>query len=157
MAYVSLRLVCLSTLVLTLALPFGMAAAQQAEPSSITSSWQARKAVSDAALQQVRGGFTGVDGSLQFSFGIEHSVYLDGNLAGQLPQGVGAGAGLLLVQHGEGNSSLASAGVLVQNSVDQQHLKTLTVLDVSVNSVALTRSLELQRSVAGAIEASLRR
>jgi len=137
-----------------LAVPLVLAAA---EPGEAGSPWRGRVPVAEAALQGVRGGFTGPDGSLQLAFGVERSVYLNGSLAGS----VAGGQALLLVQNGLGNvaatQATATAGTLIQNSVDGAQLQAVSVLDVTVNSLRLTKSIELQRSVTAAIAASLRR
>ena len=53
-----------------------------------------------------------------------------------------------------GFSSLAG---MVQNTLDNQNIQTVTTLDVKSNSLAVLNGLNLRTSVSNAITASLRR
>lgn len=128
-------------------------------------------------LDEVRGGFV-TDGGLKISFGIERAVYLNGNLvtttslniadlskiAGGQAHLTGNLAGnLALLQSGTGNIfspgsiSTTAAGTVIQNTLDNQKINTITRIDAAVNSSGVMRSINLQSSMQSAIVNSLRR
>jgi hypothetical protein len=122
--------------------------------------------VKDAALDRVRGGFTSADNSLVVSFGIQRAVYIDGTLSastGFQVAGSGAVLPMLLVQQGIGNSAslgaldASSAATVIQNTLNNQKIQTVTAIDVTANSLQAYKSLDLQSTLGTAITASLRR
>ena len=128
-------------------------------------------AVSDRSLDKVRGGFTTSTG-LQVSFGIERSVSVNGNLVaktsfnvsehGKVTSSPGSG-NLTLVQNGAGNVALigpvsaATLGTVVQNTLNDQKIQTVTAVNATVNSLQILRLQNLESSLRGAIVDSLRR
>jgi hypothetical protein len=127
----------------------------------------------DSQLDQVRGGFT-LPGGLQVSIGIERAVYVNDvlvtstvfTLQGLERQGGARASGdpaALVVQNGAANSVAAgappsgSAATVIQNSLDGQHIRSLTIVNATVNSLQLLKGLELQRSIDTAVIDSLRR
>lgn len=133
-------------------------------------------AVSAARLDDVRGGFVTASG-LQLSFGIERAVYLNGNLVtttslqlnelGKISgtQGLPVSAELnrALVQNGPGNTfvsnavSAATLGNVIQNTLDNQKIQTITRIDAAVSAATVLRGIDLQSSMRGAISQSLQR
>lgn len=133
-------------------------------------------AVSAAKLDDVRGGFVTSSG-LQLSFGIERAVYLNGNLVtttslqlnelGKISgaQGLPVSAELsrALVQNGSGNTfvsnavSAAALGNIIQNTLDNQKIQTITRIDAAVSAATVLRGIDLQSSMRGAISQSLQR
>lgn len=132
-------------------------------------------AVSEKALDGVRGGF--VANGLNISFGIERAVYINGTLvtttslnisdlgrisAGRSTTAFDSGT-LALIQSGAGNSvsastiSAASVGTIVQNTLDGQKIQNVTVINATANSLGLLRGLNLGSSLRGAVIDSLRR
>jgi hypothetical protein len=127
-------------------------------------------------LDEVRGGFV-TDTGLKVSFGIERAVYLNGNLvtttslniadlskiSGGQAQVTGTGAGsLALVQSGTGNFapgsiSSTAAGTVIQNTLDNQKINTITRIDAVINSANIMRSMNLQSSMRSAVINSLQR
>lgn len=129
-------------------------------------------------LDEVRGGFV-TDGGLKISFGIERAVYLNGTLVtttslniadlakisgGQAQvSGSGTPASLAVLQSGAGNVfapgsiSSTAAGTVIQNTLDNQKINTITRIDAVVNSTGIMRSMSLQSSMQSAIVNSLRR
>jgi hypothetical protein len=132
-------------------------------------------ALTDASLDRVRGGF--VTQGLNVSFGIERAVYVNGTLVTSTrlsvsePGLVGSGHGaapldaatLAVVQNGSGNVvatgtlSASGIGTVVQNTLDGQNIRNLTVINATVNSLGVLRGLNLQSSLRGAVIDSLRR
>ncbi len=126
-------------------------------------------AMSSTALDRMRGGF--VANGLNISFGIERATYINGALVtstslnmtnlGQMTAGRGStvldSGTLALVQSGAGNivtngSVLpAAVGTVIQNTLDGN----VTVINATVNSMTVMRSLNLQSSLRGAVIASL--
>ncbi len=132
-------------------------------------------AVSENALDRVRGGFSG-DG-LNISFGIERAVYVNGALVtttslnvsdlGRVSAGRGTASydigSMGLVQSGAGNvvapvnMSAGAISTVVQNTLDGQKIQNVTVINATVNSLGVLRGLNLQSSLRGAVIDSLRR
>ena len=128
-------------------------------------------AISDRKLDKVRGGFTTSTG-LQVSFGIERTVLVNGNLVaktnfnvsenGKVTSTPGSG-NLTLVQNGPGNIALigpvstATLGTVVQNTLNDQKIQTVTAVNATVNSLQIVRLQNLESSLRGAIVDSLRR
>ncbi len=126
-------------------------------------------------LDAVRGGFIDASG-LQVSFGIERAIYLNGELVtttrlnvadlaaisgGKTGATLTGGAGLL--QNGPGNLidsgtlSPSSLATVIQNSLDGQHIRSVTTVNATVNSLGIVKSIDLQHSVRGALTDALRR
>jgi len=127
-------------------------------------------ALNSRSLDAIRGGYSGING-LQVFFGIERSVYVNGalvtttslNLSGQ-GQPVGGGQSLALIQSGAGNSVApqlllpsAMPGTVIQNTLNDQRIQALTVINATVNSMQVLRSLNLQTTIRESITDSLRR
>jgi hypothetical protein len=107
-------------------------------------------------LDQLRGGFMGPDG-LVLSFGIERLVYMNGNLITTTRiavQGMGT-PGAALQQ--PALSALPDLGTVVQNSLNDQRIQTLTIVNASANSLEVLRSWSLQLSIRDAVTGSVRR
>lgn len=151
------------------------AVAQAEQPARPSPFGDQQVAVSDTSLGSVRGGFSG--NGLNISFGIERAVYVNGTLVtttslnfgdlGQITAGRGAtslDAGTIqLIQNGVGNSvstgsiSPTSIGTVIQNTLDGQKIQNMTVINATVNSLGLLRSMNLGSSLRGAVIDSLRR
>lgn len=133
-------------------------------------------AASDNQLGVVRGGFDAGSG-LVVSFGIERAVYVNGDLVtstrldipniGQtsVEQATALAAAtstVSIVRNGPGDTldpaALArpTAGTVVQNSLNDQHIQALTTLDTTVNSLDLFKGLNLQDTLQTALVNSLR-
>jgi hypothetical protein len=129
-------------------------------------------------LDEVRGGFV-TDGGLKISFGIERAVYLNGTLVTTTSLNIadlskisggqaqvtsnGTAGSLAVLQSGVGNVfapgsiSSTAAGTVIQNTLDNQKINTITRIDAVVNSSGIMRSMNLQSSMQSAIVNSLRR
>jgi len=132
-------------------------------------------ALGEQQLDAVRGGFIDASG-LQVSFGIERAVYLNGELVTTTRLNVAdlaaisggkAGAtltgGAALLQNGPGNLidsgtvSPSSLATVIQNSLNGQHIRSVTTVNATVNSLGIVKSIDLQHSVRGALTDALRR
>ena len=154
-----------------LALMAGVAHAQ--EPPMAQAYWPA--AVSEHRLDAVRGGFDFGHGLLA-SFGIERAVYINGNLVTsssvQVPDigrmtpdqatALAAATGTVnVIQNGAGNSvdtsafNQVTAATVIQNSLDNQDIRSLTTINAAVNSQVAFRSLNLQQSLQAGLIGSL--
>lgn len=138
-----------------------------------------RLALDDHALDEIRGGFEPPDSKLKFSFGIERAVYINGQLVastvlnlGDLQWASGAGgtaatmnvdaAGLLVVQNGAGNNFQVQAGpnafgTVVQNTLDNQKIQSVTTINAAVNSGQVLRAISIQSAIQDGLVSSLRR
>ena len=141
-------------------------------------------ALNESKLDQVRGGFVTNNG-LQISFGIERAVYINGNLvtttslnvsdmgkvtAGQTPSASVSTAlnsavqgGTTLIQNGAGSTfqsgpvSAASLGTVIQNTLNNQKIQSLTLVNATVNSLQMLKAQNFQSSLRSALIDSLRR
>lgn len=121
------------------------------------------RAVDDRRLAGIRGGFDTGTG-LMASFGFERLVYVNGSLVSstqvQIPdighmtaeqaQALSAVAHQVqVVQVGPGNVfdpvtlQQSMGATVIQNSLDNQSLQTLTRLDISLNGLDLSRSFDV--------------
>ncbi|MDP1634270.1 MAG: hypothetical protein Q8L69_06270 [Gallionellaceae bacterium] len=126
--------------------------------------------VADRELDQMRGGFETASGGLplSFSFGIERVSFVNGQLVAtsilaipslaELNSGAARAAGLdpiTVIQTGPGNT-FARPGIrdlpsqfmtLIQNTLDNQAISNVTVINASATSRDFLRSLALQNSL----------
>lgn len=163
-----------------LGLVLGVWGLAQATPVSLESARAVQTAswvpVSDEVLGASRGGFE-LDLGLKVSFGFMRHVSVNGNVVAStgfnLPD-VGAitqaqvqavSAALAesgLVQVGAGNQAPASLGAqlptstVIQNSLSNQNIQSLTVINTGVNSQSLIRALNIQSTLNDALLGSLR-
>lgn len=167
-----LRLLCACTLVWAA----GTARAEEPQDSGreafVAYDWQA---AGDAQLDALRGGFelSSVSPGLAVSFGFARTVSINGDVVAQtrftLPdlahisaeqarQVTDALGHAQLVQNGLGNSvgsgnvpvGLAAASI-VQNSLNNQNIQTLTQIDAGVNSMGMLHSMNTQGALRDAL------
>lgn len=123
--------------------------------------------VDPARLAQMRGGFQTPSG-MMLSFGIERVVYLNGELTARIavqvpdvaritPEQAQALADFnrgLVVQVGEGNRfdpARAAGGLVVQNTLDDQDIRTLTRIEVGTDTLGAYQSLNANGALADAL------
>lgn len=121
----------------------------------------AARPVDDSAMAELRGGFVMPDG-LKVSFGIERVVMINGVLAStttlnltDLGKLVGTGGGnvppaiansLAVIQNGPNNLftgdviNASGFATVIQNSLDNQRIQTITTINTQVNSGELLRA-----------------
>lgn len=107
-------------------------------------------------LERLRGGFQGPDG-LVLSFGIERMVYVNGNLVTTTRiavQGLGTPSAALAQP---ALPALSELGTVVQNALNDQQIRALTIVNASANSLDVLRSWSLQMSIRDAVAGSVRR
>jgi hypothetical protein len=128
-------------------------------------------AVDAAMLDGLRGGFVTPAG-LTVSLGIERLVSMNGEVvsrtsfqiaelgginAEQARQTSAALSEVKLIQKGGDNMMLAGfsgatlAGTVIQNTLDDQHIASSTVINASVNSISLLKTINFQGNVSDAI------
>ncbi len=161
MTYLSVKLIsrCLVLLAGSACVSSGVAAAEK--QAFRPGEWVA---VSEQELDNQRGGFD-VGSGLAVSFGIIRTVMVNGDVVSRtsfnLPdvtqitpeQARIASAAIAdsgLVQIGPNNFVAAGVrsdlgtGTLIQNSLNDQHIKTLTIINTGVNSLGLLKALNTQ-------------
>lgn len=137
-------------------------------PSGLGEGWVP---VAQSVLDQSRGGFT-FDSGLKLTLGIERVVSINGDVvsrtslqltdisrlsADQARQTSDALSAVKLVQNGRDNIYLGAmsvqtlGGTVIQNSLDDQLIRTHTVIHSSVNSMALLKTLNFQGSLGDAL------
>jgi hypothetical protein len=116
------------------------------------------RAASEAQLAALRGGFdvrTRGGGQLRIDIGITRGVAVNERIVA-----LTSASGPLLVQVGPNNVALPGAfhagamPTIVQNTLDNQTLKTFTIVNASVNSLSVLNSLRLGEMMARATRAS---
>lgn len=127
-------------------------------------------AVDADTLDEARGGFD-IPGGLNLSLGIERVVSVNGEImsrtniaigdlstmnADQIAQARDALGNARLIQIGGGNViapdlGLGNGSTLVQNSLDDQAIKTYTTISSTVNSMSLIKDLNFNGTVRDAI------
>ncbi|MDB5958947.1 MAG: hypothetical protein JWP59_241 [Massilia sp.] len=136
--------------------------------AATTDNWSA---VDDAALDGARGGFTNGNG-LMVSLGIDRLVSINGDVvartrieiadlsrigADQARQTSEALSAVKLVQNGgeniyrAGEIGSALGGIIVQNSLNNQVIRTDTVISSTVNSAGLLNALNFQGTLQNAL------
>ncbi len=117
--------------------------------------------VADSVLDEVRGGFE-MPASLLASMTLERSAYLNGELvvhrSATIPDiahmtaeqatAMAEVTGTIVIQNGPNNTfdvaDLGAASTVIQNTLSDQHLVTLTTLSVEVNSLGTYREMNFQ-------------
>ncbi len=152
---------------------FGVGLSAEERNTFQPSEWAA---VSDEQLDNTRGGFE-VSSGLNVSFGIVRTVSINGDLVNRtsfdLPDVTKitadqakivstaiAEAGL--IQNGAGNfvnagvSTGLATGTVIQNSLNDQQIQTLTVINTGVNSLGLLKALNTQTAFNDALLGSMK-
>ena len=117
--------------------------------------------VADNVLDEVRGGFE-MPTSLLASMTLERSAYLNGELvvsrSATIPDiahmtaeqatAMAEVTGTIVIQNGPNNTfdvaDLGAASTVIQNTLSDQHLVTLTTLSVQVTSLGTYREMNFQ-------------
>jgi hypothetical protein len=139
----------------------GIAQAEGTE-HQLTDSW---RPVSTVYLDRMRGGFDAGAG-LQISFGIEREGYVNGKLISatrfniedfnRLSAAQANAVNTAIVPSGAGSVAPPAAALVIQNTLNLQHIRSLTVINATANSLELIKSLNLQSTLADALAQSLR-
>lgn len=125
------------------------------------------RAVDPARLAQMRGGFQMPSG-MMLSFGIERVVYLNGEVTARIavqvpdvaritPEQAQALADFnrgLVVQIGEGNRfdpAQIAGGIVVQNTLDDQDIRTLTRVEVGTDTLGAYQNLNANGALTDAL------
>ncbi|MFC5523110.1 hypothetical protein [Polaromonas jejuensis] len=124
-------------------------------------------AVSDRALDQLRGGFD-LGAGLVVSFGIDRAVFINGQLMastvlqiGDVAKLTSAQAAVLgqqimsqvrVVQNGPGNTVDPGAvtvplAMVIQNTLDSQTIRNQTVIQATTNGLGILRGLNLEATI----------
>lgn len=154
------------------AIGVGLLWACPAPARDLTADWAA---VSEETLDTVRGGFDAGNG-LILSLGVERLVSINGNLvassnfsisdltklsADEARVASAALSAVTLVQNGAGNSyqpDLAArplAALVIQNSVNDQAIRSQTTINTTVNSLSLLKSLNLESGLRDALSGAI--
>jgi hypothetical protein len=135
-------------------------------------------AIAAAALDDVRGGFD--DGKVRINFGIERAVYINGDLVtktsfnvadlGRITGGGQPGAGggdkpnmgAVLIQNGPGNVvqpgvAQNAAATVIQNTLNDQNIGSVTILNATVNSLQAIKGIDLQSALRSVVTQSVQR
>jgi hypothetical protein len=115
-------------------------------------------AVDDAVLDQLRGGYSWGEG-LRVSFGLVRTVAINGEQVHRSSFHVSDVTGM--VQSGANNVVAAldnspMTGFVVQNSLNNQQISTLTEVNTAVNSMGLMKSLNASQVMQEALLGGLR-
>lgn len=148
--------------------PAGAQAHASASAALDTSAWAP---VDEAQLARTRGGFS-TPGGLQMSLGIERLVSINGNTVAstqfdiadlnhmseaQIRQTGDALSSVKLIQNGgeniyqTGDAARAIGGVVIQNTLNDQLIRSQTLISSTVNSASLLKTLNFQGSLSDAL------
>jgi hypothetical protein len=139
-------------------------AGARGQGGELGSEWQP---VDPGRLAQMRGGFQMPSG-MMLSFGIERAVFVNGELTARIavqipdvaritPEQAQALADFnrgLVVQIGDGNRfdpAQVAGGLVIQNTLDDQDIRTLTRIDVGVDTLGAYQSLNASGALADAL------
>ncbi|UTY60010.1 hypothetical protein [Massilia sp. erpn] len=131
-------------------------------------------ALPDSALDAARGGFDNGSG-LVVSLGIERMVSINGAVVSSSQFNIADVARMsaaeaemarsalnpLLVQNGDGNiapaamSSAAVSALLIQNSANDQLIRSQTTINTAVNSLEILKGINLESSMRQALAGAL--
>lgn len=123
-------------------------------------------AMAPQKLDRMRGGYV-LPSGLLLSFGIDRAVYVNGeliatasvnvpNIANITPGQAQGLAGLqdpLLVQIGEGNTFVpnGTGGIVIQNTLSNQDIRTLTTLNIGANTLGMFQDLNANTALQDAL------
>ena len=151
---------------------FGIGIETDVKKSFQPSEWEA---VSDESLGNMRGGFD-VGSGLTVSFGIVRTITINGDLVNRtsfnLPdvtkittaQAELASTSIAeigIIQNGAANfveagaKSQLATGTVIQNSLNDQKIQSLTVINTGVNSLSLLKSINTQTILKDALLGSI--
>ena len=135
----------------------------------------------DERLTALRGGFA-LENGLKVSFGIERAVYINGALVTTTAFNVGAldvaasgmaasdksladstkSIGSIVIQNGHANlvqgvggTNLPLAASVIQNTMNNQEIRTVTVINASVTNLQILKSLNLDAALRDVVGASI--
>ena len=106
-------------------------------------------AVSEETLEQARGGFD-MPGGLSLSLGIERLVSINGSVVSSVAFTIADVAHLSVEEANLARTAVASMTVL-QNSLNDQVLRTQTIVNGSVNSLGLLKLANFQDTLQNAL------
>ncbi|RQS71562.1 hypothetical protein DID96_12585 [Burkholderia sp. Bp8963] len=126
-------------------------------------------ALSDARLDAMRGGFD-MPGGLKVSFGVSRVAFVNGNLVAstsfnipdvsqitvQQAQALAAANAGALIQVGPGNAAQpgvlpALTGAVIQNTLNNQQIQTLTTINTTVNTLTSFKNLNVLSTLNNAL------
>jgi hypothetical protein len=121
--------------------------------------------VDSETLDDLRGGFEIVSG-LKASFGVERAAYVNGELVAKYSVNIPDIAAMtaeqatalneamnsvVLIQNGPDNSfdlaDVAPGSTVIQNTLSDQHIVTMTTINADVSSLAVLRDVAAQESL----------
>lgn len=141
-----------------------LAAVAQAQerPRSVGPGWIP---IEPEVLGDIRGGHA-IPFGLQLAFGIERVAFVNGELVSSVRAHIPDVANMTaeqaqslsqlnqtqLVQLGTGNvfQSAGNAGLVIQNSLDGQHIRAQTTLDISVNTLGMFQAINAAEALRNA-------
>jgi len=146
------------------------AVSQAGAEASIVDDWIA---VDDSELEQARGGYA-VGGGLMLSLGVERLVSINGSVVAsthfsiadmtQLSAAEAAMASdalaAVVVQNGVGNlaeplSAQGLGALVIQNSVNDQAIRSQTTINTTVSNLALLRAVNFESGLRDALSAAV--
>ena len=133
----------------------------QSIPAMAFDDFQGQQPVSEKVLDRMRGGFQSDPNGPMMSFGIQRSVYINGQLVSSTVLTIpnllqltnNPSNAFTLVQNGGGNAMTTHPSLLpplmtvIQNSLDHQTIQNQTVINATVAALSLNRALALGNAV----------
>lgn len=160
------RFLSLPLCALMVCIPAPMArAADDGPDNTLPAGWVA---LAPSRLGTLRGGYA-LPSGLTVSFGIERAVFVNGALVASTrlqlddigrmsaadARALADASAPLVVRNGDGNvapvGSLPNGTLLIQNTLDNQSIQSLTTLNVGVDSLGLFKSLNVNAALQDAL------
>lgn len=143
MLHISTRLACVCALLCATAAAGADEAPAPARQAFVGADWQA---ASDTLLDSQRGGFeqSMLASGLAVSLGFVRSVSINGELVSQTRFSLPDLSAISAEQAMQLGDALAQAATVVQNSLNNQNIQTLTQIDAGVNSLGLLHAINSQ-------------
>lgn len=123
-----------------------------AQSSILDNGFEDCKVATSNELDEMRGGFEINNGWLKMSFGLERLAFINGELVARTTLNLPSmGGGPTIVQNGPNNNFTPPEGLnqamIIQNTLDNTHIGSMTIIDVTMNSMALVRGMAVSSSL----------
>lgn len=148
--------------------------APAAQSSVLNGGFEDCKVATSHELDEMRGGFEFRRGWLKMSFGLERLAYVNGAMVARTtlnfpstgspdnPAATQNGPvvnGPIVVQNGPNNyaptTGLTNQAMIIQNTLDNTQIGTQTILNITLNSMALARGLAVTSSLGRMLSQSI--
>ncbi len=130
-----------------------------AQSSILDNGFEDCKVAAANELDEMRGGFEINNGWLKMSFGLERLAFINGELVARTTLNLPSmGGGPTIVQNGPNNFTPPAGlnqAMIIQNTLDNTQIGSMTIIDVTMNSMALVRGMAVSSSLNQMLQRSI--